>query len=138
MSTNAIAMLGRVALGAIFIWSGTTKLAAPTGTIEYIASSGMPFPHLAFWAAVLVEVGGAAALILGIAPRLAAGVLALFCLATAIAFHGAIGDQDQLIHFLKNVSMAGGLLQVAAFGAAGWTVEAALASRRGIRQPARV
>ena len=137
MSTNALAMLGRVALGAIFIWSGTTKLAAPAGTIEYIASSGMPFPQLAFWAAVLIEVGGAAALILGFAPRLAAGALALFCLATAIAFQGAIGDPDQVIHFLKNVSMAGGLLQVAAFGAGAWTIEA-LASRRAIHEPAGV
>jgi putative oxidoreductase len=43
-------------------------------------------------------------------------VLAIFCVVTALIFHHALGDQNQMIHFFKNLAMAGGLLQVAAFG----------------------
>jgi putative oxidoreductase len=43
---------------------------------------------------------------------------------TGLIFHSALGDQNQLIHFLKNLAMAGGLLQVAAFGAGAYSLDA--------------
>lgn len=54
---------------------------------------------------------------------------------TAFVFHNAIGDQNQLIHLLKNVALAGGLLQVVAFGAGAWSLDAA-AGRKGLPQAA--
>jgi len=72
---------------------------------------------LAYLIAVVIEVGGGVLLLLGLQTRLAALVMAVFSVATALSFHHDFADQNQMIHFLKNIAMAGGLLQVVAFGA---------------------
>lgn len=110
------AVAGRILLASIFILSGFSKVADPASSIGYISSVGLPFPQLALGVAILVEIAGGIALILGYRTRLVALALAAFSIATAVFFHSALGDQNQLIHFFKNVAMAGGLLQVAAFG----------------------
>ena len=86
-------------------------------TTAYIGAVSLPFPPLAFALAVAVELGGGLLLIAGFRARFVALVLALFSLATAVSFHNNFADQNQMIHFLKNVMMAGGLLQIVAFGA---------------------
>ena len=96
--------------------SGLGKVAAPAATLAYMKAAGLPLAPLGLAGAALVELGGGVALILGYRTRLAATVLATFALVTALIFHSAFADQNQLIHFFKNVAMAGGLLQVAAFG----------------------
>lgn len=120
-------LTGRVLLSAIFLLSGVSKISAPAGMIGYIESVGLPFPALALTIAILVEVVGGIALILGYRTRLVAAGLAVFSVATALAFHNQLGDQNQFIHFFKNVAMAGGLLQVVAFGAGRFSLDA----RRG-------
>ena len=109
-------LIGRVLLSAIFILSGFSKLAAPAMMVGYISSVGLPLPQLALALAIVVEIGGGLALIAGYRTRTVAAVLAVFSVFTALAFHNALGDQNQFIHFFKNIAMAGGLLQVAAFG----------------------
>jgi putative oxidoreductase len=134
MSTNAnnntaasyAATAGRVLLGVIFLLSGASKLAAPAGTIGYIASAGLPFPEAAYAAAVFVEVVLASALIIGYHTRWVAAAIAVFSLATAFGFHSNLADQNQFIHFFKNVAIAGGLLQVVAFGGGSLSVDARL------------
>ncbi|MCS3418447.1 DoxX family protein [Pseudomonas yamanorum] len=120
----SVSLIGRVLLSVIFILSGVSKLAAPAMMIGYISSVGLPFPQLALVVAVIVEVGGGLALIAGYRTRVVAAVLALFSVATALAFHHALGDQNQFIHFFKNIAMAGGLLQVVAFGAGRFSLDA--------------
>jgi putative oxidoreductase len=71
--------------------------------------------------------GGSLALIVGYQTRVAAALLAAFSIAAAFAFHNHFADQNQFIHFFKNVAMAGGLLQVVAFGAGRFSLDA----RRG-------
>jgi len=117
-------LAGRVLLSAIFVLSGIAKISAPAGMIGYIESVGLPFPTLALAIAILVEVVGGIALILGYRTRLVAAGLALFSVATALAFHNELADQSQFIHFFKNIAMAGGLLQVAAFGAGRFSLDA--------------
>ena len=63
-------------------------------------------------------------MILGYRARLAAAMLAEFCIATAVLFHSNVADQNQLVHFLKNIAMTGGLLQVVAFGAGRFGLDA--------------
>ncbi|MRV76707.1 DoxX family membrane protein [Duganella sp. FT92W] len=116
-TTTIVPAIGRVLLATIFVFSGIGKLLAPDATIGYIASSGLPFAPLALAAAVAVELGGGLMLALCIQTRLVAALLAAFSIVTGLAFHNAIGDQNQLIHLLKNIAIAGGLLQVVAFGA---------------------
>lgn len=115
--SGSAALAGRAFLSAIFILSGVSKITAPAGMIGYIESVGLPLPALALALAILVEVAGGVALILGYRTRLVAAGLAAFTVITALAFHNQLGDQNQFIHFFKNIAMAGGLLQVVAFGA---------------------
>jgi putative oxidoreductase len=114
--SDGVALIGRLLLAAIFVLSGFGKVADPGGTIGYIAAAGLPVPQLAFASAALVELGGGIALILGYRTRLAAAALALFSILAALSFHANFADQNQMIHFLKNFAMAGGLLQLFAFG----------------------
>jgi putative oxidoreductase len=126
---NAIALVGRVLLAIIFVMSGAAKLAEPAGTIAYIGAAGLPLAPIAFAGAVAAELGGGIALILGYRTRVVAAALALFSLLAAVAFHSAFADQNQMIHFMKNVAMAGGLLQVVAFGAGRLSLDARLATK---------
>src|ERR1700730_11067788 len=115
--------IGRLLIGLPFAMSGLSKLAAYGPTTEKIAAVGLPFPPLAFAVAVAVELGGGLLLILGYRVRPVALALAAFSLVTAVSFHGHFADQTEMIHFLKNVMMAGGLLQIAAFGAGAISIE---------------
>ncbi|MDV7210041.1 DoxX family protein [Azotobacter beijerinckii] len=121
-TTSAFA--GRALLSSLFIVSGLGKAAAPAATLGYIGSTGMPFPSLALAVALLIELGFATALLVGYRTRFVAVVMAGFTVATALAFHNQLGDQNQFIHFLKNLAIAGGLLQVAAFGAGTLSLDA--------------
>jgi putative oxidoreductase len=130
-SGNYAAAGGRLLLGVLFVVSGIGKLAAPLATQAYIASVGLPMPLVAYVLATVVEVGGGLALILGFRARLVAVGIAIFTLATAVLFHSNFADQNQMIHFLKNLSISGGLLQVAAFGAGRFSLDAWRARSRG-------
>ncbi len=122
-NTSVIPVIGRVLLATIFIISGIGKLAAPAATMGYIASTGLPFAPLALAIAIGVELGGGLLLVLGFKTRLVAAGLAVFSIVTGLAFHHAVGDQNQMIHLLKNFAMAGGLLQVVAFGAGAYSLD---------------
>ena len=116
--------VGRLMIGLPFAMSGLGKLAAYGGTTAMIGAVGLPFPPLAFAVAVVVELGGGALLIAGYRARYVALALAIFALATAFSFHSNFADQNQMIHFLKNVMMAGGLLQITYFGAGAFSLDA--------------
>jgi len=131
-STALFAAAGRVLLAAIFLISGLGKLADPAGTQAYIAAAGLPVPLLAYLAAVVIEVGGGVLLVLGYQTRIVAFVIAGFSLVAALGFHHNFADMNQMIHFLKNVAMAGGLLQVVAFGAGAFSLDARRS--RGVTQ----
>lgn len=116
-------LAGRVMLSALFLLSGLGKVAAPAATIGYIESAGLPFAPVGFGLAVLVEVVGGVALILGYRTRFVAASLAAFTLASAVIFHSNFSDQNQLVHFLKNIAIVGGLLQIVAFGAGRFSID---------------
>ena len=120
---SAVPLIGRILLAVIFILSGVSKLANPAGIQGYIASVGLPLPLLAYIVAVVVEIGGGALLLAGYRTRLAAAAMAVFTVAAAVFFHHAFGDQNQFIHFMKNIAITGGLLQVFAFGAGAFSVD---------------
>jgi putative oxidoreductase len=123
-TNNTLSLLGRLLMSAIFILSGVGKIAAPAATMGYIAAMGLPFPAVALAGAIAVEIGGGLLIAFGLQTRLAALGLAAFSIVTGAVFHGAIGDQNQMIHLLKNLAMAGGLLQFAAYGAGAWSLDA--------------
>jgi putative oxidoreductase len=130
---NAIRYLpfvGRLLIGLPFVMSGFGKLAAYGPTTEMIGAVGLPAPPLAFAVAVVVELGGGLLLIAGFQARPVAVALALFAMVTAVSFHGNFADQNQMIHFLKNLMIAGGLLQIAGFGAGAISVDNGLSKGR--------
>ena len=123
-SYKFLPLLGRVLLGAPFLMSGLSKLGAYAATVGYITAVGLPVPVLAYVVAVIIEVGGGSLLLSGYRVRLASLAMAVFSLVTAVFFHRNFADQNQMIHFLKNAMIAGGLLQIAYFGAGAWSLDA--------------
>jgi putative oxidoreductase len=123
MNTRYLPFIGRILIGLPFAMSGLGKLAAYGKTTAMIAAAGLPFPPLAFVAAVAVELGGGLLLVLGYHVRPIALALAVFSVVAAVSFHSNFADQNQMIHFLKDVMLAGGLLQIVAFGAGAISLE---------------
>jgi putative oxidoreductase len=124
MRDASIAALGRILLASLFLMSGASKLGAPAATMAYIASAGLPSAGVVYALTLVVEIGAGLLLLIGFQARLAAAVLALFTIAAAFLFHNNFADQNQIIHFLKNFAIAGGLLQIAAVGAGRLSLDA--------------
>jgi putative oxidoreductase len=109
---------GRLLIALTFVMSGLSKVADYSGTLGLISATKLPLPApLAYAGAVAVEIVCSVMLIVGFRTRAAAAVLALYCVATAVFFHANFSDLNNIIHFLKNVAMTGGLLQIVGFGA---------------------
>ena len=120
---RCVPLLGRILIGAPFLYTGWGKLVAHDATVAYIASAGLPLPSMAYFVALAVEIGGGCLLILGYHARLVALLVAVFTLVAAFAFHQNFADQNQTINFLKNLVIAGGLLQIVYFGAGPLSVD---------------
>jgi len=113
---DSLALAGRVLLAALFLIAGINKIGAAEGTSGYIASVGLPFPELLYWATLALEIIAPIMLIVGYKARYAALALGVFSIAAAALFHADFADQQQMTSFLKNFAVAGGLFFVAAFG----------------------
>jgi putative oxidoreductase len=114
--SSYVPAFGRLLIAVLFIFSGLGKLAAPAMTQSYIASAGLPAPMLGYILAIVVELGGGVLPVVGFQTRIVALVMAIFTVAAAASFHRNFADQNQMIHFLKKISIVGGLIQVFAFG----------------------
>jgi putative oxidoreductase len=130
-ATRYLPFLGRLLIGLPFAMSGFGKLAAYGKTTAMIAAAGLPVPPLAYAVAIILELGGGLLLVAGYQVRPIAAALAVFCIAAGVSFHSNFADQNQMIHFLKNVMMAGGLLQIAAFGAGAFSLDNRFSPARG-------
>src|ERR1700709_2562844 len=119
MDTSAlgwVALLGRVLMSAIFIWAGYGKAMAPTATMAGFAHVGLPLPGVAYAVALAIEIGCGGLFLVGFRTKVTGLVLAGWCVATALVAHYHPENRDAMIHFMKNICMAGGFLQVVAFG----------------------
>jgi putative oxidoreductase len=116
-STRFLPLVGRVLVGGIFLISGLMKIPAYAGVTAAISAAGLPLAPLGFAIAVAVEIGLGSLLLLGYRTRAAALGLAIWCIITAVLFHHNFADQNMMIQFLKNLMIAGGLLQIVHFGA---------------------
>lgn len=123
-NTAYLPLAARILMAAIFVISGFGKIANPAATIGYISHMGLPFPELGLAIAICVEVVGGILLLVGLYTRPVALGLAAFSIITGLIFHSAVGDQNQMIHLMKNFAMAGGFLQIAAFGAGSLSLDA--------------
>ncbi|MCE4226588.1 DoxX family protein [Methylobacterium sp. C25] len=129
-TTQYLPLAGRLLVGLPFILFGIGNATTYGATVAMIEAVGLPVPPLAFLTAVTLEIVGGTLLVIGFKVRPVAALLAVFSVLTAVYFHANLGDQNTFVHFFKNVMLAGGLLQVAAFGAGALSLDAYLAHRR--------
>jgi putative oxidoreductase len=111
-------ILGRVLLSAIFILSGLGKLPHFNGVAGMMASKGIPLASVALAITLFIEIGGGLLVLTGYKAQYAALVMALWLIPVTLVFHHFWGipaeqQQDQMVHFLKNVAIMGGLLVLA-------------------------
>ena len=123
------APLGRLLLSFMFILSGFQKITGYSGTQQYMEMMGVPGALLPF--VILVEIFGGIALLIGYQARLSAFLLAGFSVVSGLLFHlipsfgmEGMAAQAQVIGFMKNVTIAGGMLMVVAFGPGALSLEA--------------
>ena len=118
---NTTALVGRILLGLLFVMSGFEKITGFQGTVDYISAGGLPMAKVVAVLTILIELGGGLMIIFGFYARWAAYALAAFSLLAALVFHGywAVPEAEkygQYLNFWKNVTIAGGMLVLAAFG----------------------
>ncbi len=119
---DAAALLGRLLLAALFLHEAWSKLTGYAGAVAYMQAFGVPGQLLPF--AIAVELGCGLLILLGYHTRLAALLLAGFCVAAAVLFHTKFADRNQLLHFEKDLAIAGGLLVLFARGGGAWALDA--------------
>jgi putative oxidoreductase len=111
----------RILVSQIFILSGLSKIMAYEATQGYMAHMGVPGDLLPV--AIAVELGGGLLLLFGFQVRIVSFLLAGFCVVTAAMAHNNFADQMQLINFMKNLAMAGGLLMFTQYGAGAMSID---------------
>jgi putative oxidoreductase len=126
---NQLALIARVLVAVLFVPAGIGKIVGFAGTAGYIASKGLPLPQVGVIIAILVELGAGLALLVGFQTRIAALVLAIFCVVSGVFFHNywALPPEQVMVNqimFMKNLSIAGGLLMMVAFGGGALSVDA--------------
>jgi|SRR6516165_1121971 putative oxidoreductase len=123
---EAAALAGRLLLSALFLHEAYAKLTAYSTAVVYSEAFGVPGVLLPL--AIVVEVGCGVLILIGFYTRAAAIILAAFCVATAVLFHNKLGVRNELLHFEKDLAIAGGLLVLSAHGAGRWALDAFLPS----------
>ena len=118
---NLIDLLARILISALFLISAYNKILSIDGTMSWM--SGFGVPGFLLYPAIALEIILPLFVIIGYQARVSAGLLAIFCIATAFLFHFNFVDQMQIIAFLKNLGLAGGFLFIVANGTKDWSVD---------------
>ena len=118
---NVVDLIGRLFISALFLISAFNKVFNLEGSMGWMEGFGIP--GFLIFPAIAVEIVLPVLVIVGFQARIAAGILAIFCLVTAFLFHFDFADQSQLISFLKNIGLAGGFLFIVANGTKDWAVD---------------
>ena len=106
--TNILDLVARILISALFLLNGVFKISNYDGTVGWMEGFGIP--GILIIPAIILEIVGPILIILGYKAKIAAGLLSLYCIATAVIFHNDFSDQMQLGSFLKNISLAGGFI----------------------------
>ncbi len=118
---NIFDLVGRIFISALFLISAFNKIFNLDGSISWMEGFGIP--GFLIYPAIVLEIILPVLVIVGYQARLASGVLAIFCVATAFIFHFDFSNQSQLVSFLKNLGLAGGFLFIVANGTKDWAVD---------------
>ncbi|MBY3175899.1 DoxX family protein [Rhizobium leguminosarum] len=127
---DLILLLGRLLLSLIFLHEGWSLAANITATIDVFAKLGLSAPVAL--ATIALQIGAGLSIATGFFCRLGALALALFCLATALLFHTNFASQNELLHFEKDLAIAGGMFVLSASGAGSISIDKLLRKRAGM------
>ncbi|MCK5386537.1 MAG: DoxX family protein [Gammaproteobacteria bacterium] len=114
-------VVARILLAHIFVLAGMNKIMGYAGTQGYMEMMGVPGMLLPL--VIILELGGGLALVAGWQARWVAFALAGFSVISALIFHNNLADQVQMIMFMKNLAIAGGLLLIAEHGAGAYSLD---------------
>ena len=119
--SNFFDLIGRIFISALFLISAYNKILNLEGSMGWMEGYGVP--RFFIYPAIAIEIILPILIIVGYRAKLAAGMLAIFCLITAFLFHFDFSNQSQFISFLKNIGLAGGFLFIVANGTKNWAVD---------------
>jgi putative oxidoreductase len=133
-SDSLITLSGRILISVIFLISGVFKVAAYSQMVGYATAVHLPAPGVAIALAAVVELAGGLAVLAGFKTRIAAWVLFLYLIPVTFFFHNfwaaqGSAQQMQMVNFLKNAAIMGGMLVLAVNGAGAYSADAALAKK---------
>jgi putative oxidoreductase len=115
MAYSELALVaGRVLLALLFVTAAINKAVGPKPVLAHMEQEGVPKILLPL--VVLFELGAGLAIMFGWQIPIAAGLLAGFCLLTAIIFHRNFKERVERTMFMKDLALAGGLAVLAAAG----------------------
>ncbi|RWE81964.1 DoxX family protein [Mesorhizobium sp.] len=129
MFRNALLLVSRLLLAALFVPSGFHALGDIAGTSGYFAGLGLPLPTLAAWATGLFELIAGLLILVGLQTPIVALLLAAFCIAAGFIGHYGQGGHDPTLAFMhqqmlmKDIALSGGFLALAMAGAGAWSVD---------------
>ena len=106
--TNILDLTGRVFISLVFLLSGINKIGNYEGSVGWMETFRMPGIFLI--PAIILEIVAPILIIIGYKVKIAAALLSVFCIATALIFHTDFSNQMQFVSFMKNISIAGGFL----------------------------
>ena len=127
---NPLALVGRILLALMFVLAGVSKIGGFAGTVGYMQAKGVPAASLLAVLTIILELGGGLALVFGFHTRWVALAMGLFTILVSLIFHNywAMADAQQIannqLFFMKNISVAGGMFVLAAFGAGAFSLDA--------------
>jgi putative oxidoreductase len=135
---SGVILIARIALAVLFLWAGAMKLLGYAGLVSYLQSKGVPFIAVAAPLATAVELVGGLLLLVGFKIRAVGLILAIYSVATAVLGHDfwnvtdAALQRDMVVHFWKNIGIAGGFLLLTVTGAGRISIDGARAPRGGL------
>jgi putative oxidoreductase len=127
-SSSVVPLIGRILMSAVFLISGFFKVAGYSQVVGYAAAKGLPLAGVAIACAAAVELLGGIAILIGFKTRIVPWVLFLYLVPATVIFHNfwalhGMEQQDNMIHFMKNLAIMGGLLILAANGPGAYSVD---------------
>ena len=109
---HIIEAFGRIFISSLFIVEGIKKFIFKEETIFYMEDYGVP--EILFYPSLIIELVLPILIIIGYQTRISALIMFIFTIVVTIIFHNDLGNQMQLTTLLKNLSIAGGFLIIAA------------------------
>lgn len=127
-SSSIVPLIGRILIGLIFVISGFFKIAGYSQLVGYATAKGLPLANVAIGCAAAVELLGGFAVLIGFKTRIVAWLLAVYLIPVTVVFHNfwamqGMEKQDNMIHFMKNLAIMGGLLILAANGPGAYSAD---------------